>query len=408
MPWDQSSASRELRLIAACIAAVAARQAGGCEAVLEAGDPDWILFLTLALEHNIGGIVAAALASLPVGRVPSAVITALAVHRRHTGEHNRAALDEQRRLLDMLDANGIPAVPMKGAWLCLRAYQDLTMRPSQDIDFLVPAASVAPLLPLLQRAGYDVATGLSPRQLQATIRNDCEFMFPRQDRRFVIEPHWAYVPRNLELPIDMAALWQRQTWVTIGSETYRTLESEDELILLCVHGGKEEWARLKWLADLAAFVTASPGLDWPVVAERARQMGARRIVGLGVLLLHEALAIRTPLLEQAMRDPVVRHLATEVRSRIAAAATARGVGVPVAVYTISRMRLRLRERRLDQLRYLIRTIVTPRRIHFTLVPLPDPLHPLYVVVKVGIDYVLRPVWLIAKRLLRRTGQSAKR
>ena len=408
MAWDQSAASSELRLLAACIAAVVVRQPGRCEAALAAGDPDWILFLTLALEHNVGGIVGAALTSLPAGRIPPAVMTALAAHRRHTGERNRAALDEQRRLLDMLDASGIPAVPMKGAWLCLRAYQDLTMRPSQDIDFLVPVASVVPMLPVLQHAGYDVATGLSPRQLQATIRNDCEFMFPRQDRQFVIEPHWAYVPRNLALPMDMAALWQRQVRVTIGSETWRTLDPEDELILLCVHGGKEEWARLKWLADLAAFVTASPGLDWQVVMERGRQMGASRIVGLGVLLLHEALAIRTPLLDQAMRDPVARHVSAELRRRIGVAAAARGVGVPVAVYTISRMRLRLRERRRDQLRYLFRTIVTPRRIHFTLLPLPDPLHPLYVVVKIGIDYVLRPVWLIAKRLLHGTSQPAKR
>ncbi len=310
--------------------------------------------------------------------------------------------------LNALDAEGIPGVPLKGAWLCLRAYRDLAVRPSRDIDFLVPAAAVAPMLPVLERCGYAVATGLSAWQLQATIRDDCEFMFPRQDRRFVIEPHWAFVPRNLALAIDMGGIWQRVRPVTVGEETYRTLGPEDELIMLCIHGGKEEWPRLKWPADLAAFVTASPDLDWPVVAERARQMGVRRIVELGVLLLHQAFAIRTPLLEQSMRDPAVRHFAAEVPRRMGAAAAARGVGVPVDVHKISRTRLRLRERRLDQLRYVVRTITTPRRIHFTLVPLPDPLHPLYVVVKLGIDYMLLPIWLIGKRLLRRTGLPAER
>ena len=408
MPWDESSASPELRLIAACIAEVVARQAGRCEAVLEAGDPDWILFLTLALEHNVGGIAAAALASLPAGRVPSPVVATLAAHRRHTGMRNRAALDEQRRLLDALDAEGIPGMPLKGAWLCLRAYRDLAVRPSRDIDFLVPAASVAAMLPVLQRCGYDVATGLSPWQLQATIRNDCEFMFPRQDRRFVIEPHWAFVPRNLALAIDMGGIWQRQRQVTVDGETFRTLSPEDEFIMLSVHGGKEEWARLKWPADLAAFVIASPELDWSVVAERAQETGVRRIVDLGVLLLYQAFAIRTPLLVQSIRDNTVRHFAAEVQRRMGVAAAARGVGVPADVYKVSRMRLRLRERRRDQLRYVVRTIMTPRRIHFTLVPLPDPLHPLYVLVKLGIDYVLLPVWLIGKRLLRRTGLAAER
>jgi len=415
MSLDQSAASPELRLIAACIAAIVAGQSGSCEAVLDAGDPDWILFLTLALEHNVGGIAAAALASLPVGRVPSAVVASLAAHRHHTGERNRAALDEQRRVLDALDAAGIPGVPLKGAWLCLRAYRDLTVRPSRDLDFLVPAASVGQMLPVLERCGYEVATGLSPRQLQATIRDDCEFMFPRQDRRFVIEPHWAYVPRNLALAIDMGGVWQRLRRVTIENETFRTLSPEDELLLLCVHGGKEEWARLKWLADLTAFVVASRDvdrasrdLDWSVVAARAREAGARRIVEPGVLLLHQVFAIRTPLLDQSMRDPVVRHFAAEVLRRMQVAAAARRVGVPVDVHKLSRMRLRLRERRSDRLRYIFRTIITPRRFHFTFVPLPDQLHPLYCVVKLAIDYALLPAWLTGKRLLRRTDVPARR
>jgi hypothetical protein len=408
MSWDQSAASSELRLIAACVAEVAARQTGRCDAALAAGGPDWIRFLTLALQHNVAGIAAAALAPLPPDRVPAAVVASLAMHRRHIGERNRAALAEQRRLADALHTEGIPSLPLKGAWLGLRAYRDLTARPSQDLDFLVPAAAVAPMLPVLARCGYDVATGLSPRQLQATIRDDCEFMFPRQDRRFVIEPHWAYVPRNLALQVDMDAVWHRHRPVTLDGTTLRTLAPEDEFAMLCIHGGKEEWSRLKWLADLAAFVVASPGIDWAVVAAHARAIGGRRIIALGVLLLHEVLAMRTPLLKHAMLDDAVRRVATEVQRRIGVAAATRGVGVPAAVHTISGTRLRLRERRRDQLRYVVRTIVTPRRIHFSLVPLPDALHLLYVVVKPGIDYVLHPLSQIGKRLRRRMRLAAER
>jgi hypothetical protein len=405
--WGGSGA-RELRLIAACIGAVVASPPGRCAAVLDVGEPDWILFLTLALEHNVGGIAAAALAALPEGRVPQAVLATLAAHRRHTGERNRAALDEQRRLLDALDVAGIPGVPLKGAWLCLRAYGDLAVRPSRDLDFLLPAAAVARALPVLERCGYDVATGLSARQFRATLRDDCEFMFPRQDRRFVIEPHWAHVPRNLAMDIDMDGVWRRVRAVTVDAETYPTLGPEDELILLCVHGGKEEWARFKWLADLAAFVGASPGIDWSVVLERARAEGVLRSVDLGVVLLHQVLGVRTGLLEQSMRDPVVRRLAGELLRRIGVAAAARRVSVPADVHRLSWMRMRLHERGCDQLRYVVRTIVTPRRMHFYLVPLPDWLHPLYVVVKPGIDYVLLPVWLNGKRMLRRVGLAVGR
>jgi hypothetical protein len=401
--WDQSSAARELRLIAACIDTVIKSHPGRYETVLDLGEPDWILFLTLALEHNVASIVAAALAGLPADRVPQAVLATLAVHRRHTDARNRAALDEQRRLLDALGAAGVPGVPLKGAWLCLRTYRDIAARPSRDLDFLVPAASVARALPVLERCGYEVATGLSARQFRATLRDDCEFMFPRQDRRFVIEPHWAYVPRNLAMDMDMDGIWRRVGPVTVGEATYPTLGAEDEVILLCVHGGKEEWARLKWLADLAAFVAASPGLDWSVVAARAREAGVLRSVLLGVLLLHQVFSVRTKLAEQSERDPVVRRLAAELLRRIGTAAAARRVSVPADVHRLSWTRMKLRERTADQLRYVVRTIVTPRRMHFILVPLPVCLHSLYFAVKVGIDYMVLPIWLIGKRALHRMG-----
>lgn len=399
LPWHRAAGSAELRLICACIATAAGGQEGACQAVLAAGRPDWILFLTLALEHNVGGLVAAALAALPAEQVPAFVVAALSAHGRHTARRNREALEEQHRLLCALEAAGIAGVPLKGAWLCQRAYRDLAARPSRDIDFLVPSATVLRVLPVLEACGYAVATGLSTRQLQAVVADNCEFTFLRHDGRFAIEPHWAFAPRHLALDIDMPAIWQRVQPVAAGGMIFSTLAAEDEVILLCVHGGKEEWTRLKWLADLAAFVTTASGLDWSVVAERARRQGVRRIVELGVLLLHEACAIRSPLLVAAIQDPQVRRLAQRILRRMeAAAGTRRGSGVAGDLSWVSSLRLQMREHRRDQLRYVVRSIITPNRLHFRMVRLPARLHVLYVVVKLAVDYVLWPFWLVAKRL----------
>ena len=225
--WCRSNVSIELRLIAACIATETAGQDGACAAVLADGRPDWILFLTLALEHNVGGLAAAALAALPAAQGPTAVVAALSAHGRHTARINNDALEEQRRILDALAAAAIPGVPLKGAWLCQRAYRDLSVRPSRDIDFLVPVAAVERMLPVLEACGYVVATDLTPRQRQAEIDDNCEFTFPRQDRRFVIEPHWDFAPRHLALALDMDGIWQRVQPVTVAGMTFPTLAAED-------------------------------------------------------------------------------------------------------------------------------------------------------------------------------------
>lgn len=151
--------------------------------------------------------------------------------------------------------------------------------------------------------------------------------------------------------------------------------------------------------------------DNPIIEGfRLEAARVRRCVELGALLLHQAFAIATPLLEQSTRDQTVRHVAAEVPRRMAVAAAVRGVGVPVDVHKVSRLRLRLRlhDRALNRLRYMVRTIITSRRMHFTLVPLPAPLHPLYFVVKLGLDYVVLPIWLTARRLRRGAGAAGGR
>lgn len=61
-------------------------------------------------------------------------------------------------------------------------------------------------------------------------------------------------------------------------------------------------------------------------------------------------------------------------------------------FRLSRFRIRARERVRDKVAQVVRTIATPRIEHVQLIALPTSLHFLYVFIKLGADYCVRPVW----------------
>jgi hypothetical protein len=68
-----------------------------------------------------------------------------------------------------------------------------------------------------------------------------------------------------------------------------------------------------------------------------------------------------------------------------------------SIFALSRFRLSRR----DRLRYVLRTVATPRTIHFKMVRLPPALFFLYVPLKLGHDYVAQPLWLTWRETLTR-------
>jgi hypothetical protein len=58
----------------------------------------------------------------------------------------------------------------------------------------------------------------------------------------------------------------------------------------------------------------------------------------------------------------------------------------------------MRERARDRIRYVLRTLATPRDMHYAIVKLPDGLFFLYTPIKLVHDYLLLPFWTSGKRL----------
>ena len=71
-------------------------------------------------------------------------------------------------------------------------------------------------------------------------------------------------------------------------------ETEDLLIVLCVHGSKHAWEQLKWVCDVAELLRAYDRLDWDQIFSSASMWRCRRLLIMGVSLAHRLFDVPLP------------------------------------------------------------------------------------------------------------------
>ena len=125
---------------------------------------------------------------------------------------------------------------------------------------------------------------------------------------------------------------------------------------LCLHGGKDDWRRLSWICDVAAFLHRYPNLDWAAVLARVEASGAVRRLCLGVYLAHELLAVPVP---PVLREPIKAHR-REIEKAAAVCQLLQPGKPELPLGTFLSYQCRIRERRRDRTGYLVAYVLTPK------------------------------------------------
>jgi hypothetical protein len=367
---------------------------------LASGSIDWTGLIGLALQHGVTVDLARILLARQAPDLPPDIRVALAEYLRRERERAGKAVADLRQILAALGGAGVRAVPFKGPMLAEMLHGRGALRTCRDLDFLVPREELDRCLAVLAELGYRSQHNLRAVEWRAFHRYAGEDIMFRTEADLPIEPHWAVTPRTLAIDIDYAAIWQRTRPATFAGLPVLAFDPTDLFLLLCVHGAKEQWARLRWICDIAALTGGGQAIDWLALCTRARSQGCFRMVALA--LAAASLVLHVPLPAPAAHlfpaDTATNRLLSELTSRLFLP----NYEAP-SIYAISWFRLHMRERRRDRLRYMLRTITTPRVPHYRLVRMPAALFGATVAVKVVHDYVLLPLWTAAGPIRDRIG-----
>jgi hypothetical protein len=314
---------------------------------------DWSALLALAEEHGVLGLLAALLGTCDGQLVPQEIQQKLQDRLRAQLLFTLSMTAELFRLLEDFAEAGVETLLVKGPVLSMQAFGDPGLRPYVDLDLLVRHSSIQRATELMIAAGYQPDVPMSAIRAG---KIPGEYLFTRPDTKLLVELHtertFRYYPRSL--PIE--ALFERRILVRLDAHDVPALAVEDELVLICIHGAKHFWERLIWIADVAALITRQRNIDWARAALAARDVGAER-------MLHVGLRLAADVLETPLPVPIAAAVQDDSSAGLLSAQISRWL--PFAGYTPPGLleragfRLRMRGGIFPGAAYLLRLSLSP-------------------------------------------------
>lgn len=358
---------------------------------------DWTFLVETALHHQVVPLLRRGLMQAAETAVPDDIANALQIFCDRRESRNQAMLNELLCIANALKQHSIDILAFKGPALALQAYHDSSLRVFNDLDFLIHEQDYIAVLDVLHGLGYVNESWKTPVNRTASWRYYGQDILFDNNKHMAIEPHWLFTPRPFTININYDALWQRATSVSIDNHTIGTLSPDDHLLILCVHGCKEQWIYLKQICDVAALVDSHTELDWKSLCRRAEEQGCLRMLLIGLGLTKSIMGINlSPVIdEKLMKDKTAISLIEQGRLWLLNQQRT----IP-DINKINLFRLRMRDTWRDRFIYALRTWLMPSDKHFRIITLPASLFWLYVPIKLVHDYLLLPLWLLAKHAKR--------
>lgn len=358
---------------------------------------DWAYLIQTALRQGTMPLLYWNLNTTCPEAVPKVILSELRGHFLAKAQRSMFLTGQLLKLLNLFEVHGIPVIPFKGPVLAASVYGNLSLRQFCDLDILVRKRDFLKAKDLLISQRY---------QLQHERSWESDFLHAQS--RVNLDLHQGITPKYFPDPIDFEQLWERLEPNTLAGTKVSNLMPEDLLLILCVQWGKDccdQRSRLAQLCDVAELLRVHPQLDWGWLLKQARRLGCERMLLLDLCLVNELLGAALPeeILKRTQANPVVKSLASHVRSRLFCEAKDPPIGLKEKTFWSSwfyheRLHFRMTERLQDSVRYclyrlslVLKNKITPNKYDWAFLPLPPSLHLLY--------YLLRPIRLVRKYAL---------
>ena len=256
---------------------------------------NWDLLLQLSVHHRVYPLVYKTLSQLNNSVVSEHVLGLLRQKYRQNAIIALSMAGETVRMVRCFESHGIRAIVLKGAPLAWRFYGDITLRPSKDIDILVPFEELEKAVRILESEGYHEIhfKYLTSRQLQIylkSIKKTRHFVFRHSKKNIYLELHWKHGHGGRLLPMPTESIIKR---LKLAGSSVPVLSDEEWLLYLMLHGASHGWFRLRWLIDIAKFIQQGC-IDWKKASLLAKNYSMDSILHQSLMLADRLLAVPIP------------------------------------------------------------------------------------------------------------------
>lgn len=345
-------------------------------------DIDWAYLVRMARGHGVMPLLYRSLNSVCSEAVPKLTLEELREHFYANAGRNLFLAKELIKLLQLFDAQEIPAIPYKGPTLAVSVYGNLAFREFGDLDILVREREYQIAQHLLSAQGYGL-----------TKEFDYESTLVHDSGTFAVDLHNVMTAREFSCPLNFEYLAGRLQRITVAGTEVPTLSPEDTLLMLAIQVTKDTgtpYFQLAKICDIAELLRVYPRLDFAQGLKQAKRLGGERMLLYSLRLANNLLGAVLPnAIASEMRfHPAIDGLVEYARRQLFNGGDRTVADQP----TVDQFRWLVRERLRDKLypyylRYVTNVIV-PCELDRRLLRLPGRLSFLY--------YFIRPVRLVRK------------
>ena len=194
--------------------------------------------------------------------------------QRRTWARNNLLYRAAGRVVRQFNAERIPVMALKGFVLASAYYDEMSLRPMNDIDLLVHLEDVGKAIGLLERSGQWTRTGDVIRLSEPAdfaIQPSSGFVF-EMNPEIEIDLHWRLFQAWSSQEAD-AALWERSGPFDVAATSCLAPSPADMLLHTCAHGMRwNSLPTLRWVVD-ATMLTRRTAVDWAYLSDQAKRRG---------------------------------------------------------------------------------------------------------------------------------------
>ncbi len=246
------------------------------EEMLPSDDPGWRAWLRRANRHGLAGLIYWEWRQSPPQLVPDFILAELKQSYLATLARNTILLNELQRILQIIGAQDIKVVLLKGAVFARTLYEDIGMRPMSDLDILLPEEKIKNGVALLLANGYEEPVLLQREMMKKEVAHDIHLRQvdpPHVD----VEVHWRLAAgQGYRQKVEMNWFWQETIPLEGEPIGVFTLSPTANLLYLCAHLAFQHGlgsAGLLWYVDIARFLEIYGSyINWDGLIERAAMM----------------------------------------------------------------------------------------------------------------------------------------
>ena len=305
------------------------------------------------------GLLATRIPEVDQGFVPANIREKLREWQRTQMVFTLSLTAELFQVLEHFTHSRVEVLVTKGPPLSVRCYGDPAIRQYSDLDLIARSRDIQRSTEIMLKLGWEAKV---PLQAIHAGKFPGEYVFfLHRGSKLLIEFHTERTFRYHPRPLPIEKLFARQTRVHFDGRDVPALSTEDELLLICIHGAKHFWTRLMWIADVAALIAHQP-IDWDCALAAAREVSAERMLRVGLRLATDVLDLRLPtqIAKDVQSDVVATQMAEGIVRRLPLADSAH-----FALFERAAFRLRMRGGLMQGAAYLLRLSLSPTEEDWT-------------------------------------------